>query len=255
MAVEHNSKIAIYWQKLLNFFEKIDPSNNLKKRFLMAFLLIPLAVVAIFFAPNLFLFLTLSIAFLMTYEWVAITKTAKDQQKWLFLGFLYVVIPLFSVLKIYHLKSCAISENNGSTSGASIVFWMFSIIWATDIFAFFAGKYFGGPKIAPSISPNKTWAGLLGGVVASCLIGGVSGLIFPGNMLFFIVISGFLSVIEQISDFLESKVKRMFGVKDSSHIIPGHGGVLDRLDGLTLVAPMVWLFTNIFAKQFGIVIC
>ncbi len=251
----NKSKFSFYWHKFVNFLEKIDPSNNLKKRFLMAFLLIPLAVIAIFFAPNLFVFLTLGIAFLMTYEWVGITKTAKNQQKWLLLGFLYVVIPLFSVLKIYHLKSCSLTENSSSTSGASIVFWMFSIIWATDIFAFFAGKYFGGPKIAPSISLNKTWAGLLGGVTASCLIGVVSGLVFPGNMLFFIVISGFLSVIEQISDFLESKVKRMFGVKDSSHIIPGHGGVLDRLDGLTLVAPTVWLFTAVFAKQFGIAIC
>jgi phosphatidate cytidylyltransferase len=255
MASDNKSKLIFYWYKIINFLEKIDPSSNLKKRFLMAFVLIPIAVIAIFFAPNLFLFLTLGIAFLMTYEWVAITKNAKDQQKWLCLGFCYVVIPLFSVLKIYHFKSCPLAENSSSTSGASIIFWMFSIIWATDIFAFFAGKYFGGPKIAPSISPNKTWAGLFGGVVASCLIGGISGLMFPGNMLFFIVISGFLSILEQVSDFLESKIKRMFGVKDSSHIIPGHGGVLDRLDGLTLVAPMVWFLTGTFAKQFGIAIC
>jgi phosphatidate cytidylyltransferase len=250
--MELAKKIRSNFNKIFVFLQKIDSSSNLKKRIIISAILIPLAVIAIFFSPSLFLFLLLGIAFLMTYEWVNITKVAENQKKWLLFGFCYVVIPLFSVLKIQQITSCKIDDASFSTSGSSIVFWMFSIIWATDIFAFFAGKYFGGPKIAPSISPNKTWAGLAGGVSASCCIGIISGLIFSGSIFFFIVISALLSLIEQVSDFLESKIKRLFGVRDSSNIIPGHGGVLDRLDGLVLVAPMVWLLVLIFPQQFGI---
>ena len=128
---------------------------------------------------------------------------------------------------------------------------MFSIIWATDIFAFFAGRTFGGPKLAPKISPNKTWSGLAGGVIASMLIGLMSSLMFSGGVVFFVIISALLSLIEQGSDLLESKIKRIFGVKDSGNIIPGHGGVLDRLDGMMLLAPTVLFLITVFSDKFG----
>jgi phosphatidate cytidylyltransferase len=174
----------------------------------------------------------------MTAEWLEIIKSAQDQKKWRLIGFFYILIPLYATVKIRFYD-------------AEILFWMFAIIWATDICAFFAGKALGGKKLAPDISPNKTWSGLGGGVIASALIGLVSSLMFSGSIVFFVLISILLSVIEQASDLLESKFKRIFNVKDSGNIIPGHGGVLDRLDGLMLVAPTVLLLITFFPNQFS----
>jgi phosphatidate cytidylyltransferase len=112
-----------------------------------------------------------------------------------------------------------------------IVFWAFVVTWSTDIFAYAAGRLVGGPKLAPAISPNKTWAGLIGGVIgagaAGALIASMLDLGAP-----YIFIGVLMGVIAQAGDLYESRVKRRAGVKDSGSIIPGHGGVLDRLDGL-----------------------
>jgi phosphatidate cytidylyltransferase len=128
--------------------------------------------------------------------------------------------------------------------------WMFAVICATDIFAYFAGKNFGGPKLMPSVSPNKTWAGLGGGVAASMIIGFLSSFMFSGGVFFFIFTSAFLAIVEQSSDLLESRFKRHFGVKDSGNIIPGHGGVLDRFDGMMLVAPTVLFLVWVYSESF-----
>jgi len=149
------------------------------------------------------------------------------------------LIPLYAV---YQLRLISVD----------IVFWMFSIIWVTDIFAFFSGRILGGKKLAPTISPNKTWSGLAGAVIATAVIGLISASMFPGSVLFFVIASVALSLIEQISDLVESKFKRIFGVKDSGNIIPGHGGVLDRLDGMMFTAPAVLLLITVFADRFGL---
>jgi phosphatidate cytidylyltransferase len=106
----------------------------------------------------------------------------------------------------------------------------------TDIGAYFAGRSIGGPKLAPAVSPNKTWAGLIGGVV-SALVLGLLLWEFAGLPLQLACASPILAVIAQIGDLYESWLKRQAGVKDSGTILPGHGGVLDRLDGLVPVAP------------------
>jgi phosphatidate cytidylyltransferase len=114
---------------------------------------------------------------------------------------------------------------------AAIVF-VFVVVWLTDIAAYFAGRAFGGPKLAPSISPNKTWSGAIGGTLAGTLGGilaarpfGAGGLAALGAVAFA------LSVISQAGDLLESAIKRRFGAKDAGGLIPGHGGLMDRLDG------------------------
>jgi phosphatidate cytidylyltransferase len=225
--------------KLISHVHFLDPRENTKQRVVTSLILIPLALYAIFGSVNLFIFLAIAIAMMMTTEWLDMIKKEDDQTKWRAVGFFYILIPIYSVIKI------RIHDSN-------ILFWMFSIIWATDIFAFFAGRSLGGPKIAPTISPNKTWSGLAGGVVASIVIGFLSSFMFRGGIAFFVFISLALSLIEQASDLIESKFKRIFGVKDSGTIIPGHGGVLDRLDGMMLVAPVVLLLITIFPNKFGI---
>ena len=127
-----------------------------------------------------------------------------------------------------------------AASGPETLLWLVFVVWATDTGAYAFGRMVGGPRLAPRISPNKTWAGLLGGVCSAAAIGGL----FP----FFLGFSAWtvalwfamgLACVAQGGDLLESYLKRRFGVKDSGWIIPGHGGVLDRMDGLIAAAPVV----------------
>lgn len=226
------------FNKVIAHIHFLDPKENTKQRVISSLVLMPLAIYAIFFSKSIFILLAIAIAILMTTEWLDIIKTAQDQKKWRIIGFFYILIPIYAVIKI-------------RLYDADVLLWMFAVIWATDIFAFFSGKTFGGPKLAPTISPNKTWSGLAGGLIASMIIGLMSSFMFTGGVLFFVFISLILAIIEQISDLAESKVKRIFGVKDSGNIIPGHGGVLDRLDGMMLVAPAVLFLITVFPSKFG----
>lgn len=125
-------------------------------------------------------------------------------------------------------------------NGAMLTFWSLALVWATDIGAYFCGRFIGGPKLAPVWSPSKTWAGLGGGMTAALL----TGLAFArwGGLPQGLALSSFvLAAVAQGGDLYESVLKRRAGVKDSGSILPGHGGVLDRLDGVVPVAPMVAL--------------
>jgi phosphatidate cytidylyltransferase len=137
-------------------------------------------------------------------------------------GIVYVGIPTFAMLSL-------------SWVWTILVFWVFVVTWATDILAYFAGRAIGGPKLAPRISPNKTWAGLIGGAAGAALLGWLAALWFEMEPIFH-WLGGPLGVIAQLGDLYESWVKRRAGVKDSGTILPGHGGVLDRLDGLLAAA-------------------
>lgn len=126
--------------------------------------------------------------------------------------------------------------------GRPAVFWLVAVIAATDIGAYFIGRAIGGPKLAPKISPNKTWAGLLGGVLFAALTGYVAARIAERPEWITIVIASAVAApVAQIGDLLESWIKRRMGVKDSSALIPGHGGILDRLDGYLTATPLVAL--------------
>ena len=134
-------------------------------------------------------------------------------------GFVYVAIPSFALLVL----SWAV--------GFGLIFWVMIVTWATDIFAYFAGRTIGGPKLAPRISPNKTWAGLAGGIVGAAAVGALAAWYMQLEPVFMFV-GGPMALLAQLGDLYESAVKRRRGVKDSGTLLPGHGGVLDRLDGL-----------------------
>ncbi|WP_445678409.1 phosphatidate cytidylyltransferase [Radicibacter daui] len=127
--------------------------------------------------------------------------------------------------------------------GAELVVCLLVAVWATDIGAYFSGRLIGGPRIAPSISPNKTWAGLIGGMACSGLVMALlADVLFDIDWPLHVPVFGagaLLAVVAQVGDFGESALKRRFGVKDSGHIIPGHGGVLDRVDGVLSAAPVM----------------
>jgi phosphatidate cytidylyltransferase len=123
--------------------------------------------------------------------------------------------------------------------GREAIVWLLVIVWATDIGAYAFGRVIGGPKLAPRFSPKKTWAGLVGGVICAALCGWGLAVWAGQSAATIAVVSGGLAIVAQAGDIFESAVKRRFGVKDSSAIIPGHGGVLDRVDGVLPVALLV----------------
>jgi phosphatidate cytidylyltransferase len=137
-------------------------------------------------------------------------------------GFLYIALPAFALTVL-------------SWAWFEIVFWLMVVTWATDIFAYFAGRSIGGPKLAPKISPNKTWAGLLGGMAGAAVVGALAAWLL-GIGQPFVWLGAPMGLLAQLGDLYESRVKRRLGVKDSGALLPGHGGVLDRLDGLLPVA-------------------
>ncbi|TYR33808.1 phosphatidate cytidylyltransferase [Mesorhizobium microcysteis] len=126
----------------------------------------------------------------------------------------------------------------GDWAGLAATLFLFAVVWATDILAYFVGKAVGGPKLAPSISPGKTWSGAIGGTLAG-IVAGVIVALWVGAAwgVAAMLVTGFaLSVVSQLGDLFESSLKRRFGAKDSSQLIPGHGGVMDRVDGLVAAA-------------------
>jgi phosphatidate cytidylyltransferase len=127
--------------------------------------------------------------------------------------------------------------------GLALVLWLSISIWATDIGGYIAGRTIGGPKLAPRISPNKTWAGFFGAIAGASLLGGIGALLFKAAMpLTAAALAGLLGAVAQGGDLFESAIKRKFGVKDSGRLIPGHGGMLDRIDGLIAAAPVLAVF-------------
>jgi phosphatidate cytidylyltransferase len=120
--------------------------------------------------------------------------------------------------------------------GSAAVFFLFAVVWATDILGYFIGRMVGGPRLAVRISPKKTWAGAVGGAAAAVAAGVGFALLAGYAMLGSAATALVLSIVSQGGDLLESAVKRRFGVKDASHVIPGHGGLMDRLDGFLAAA-------------------
>jgi phosphatidate cytidylyltransferase len=151
---------------------------------------------------------------------------------WIGLGAAYLATPGLALIWLRGLPQI----------GLQVVIWLLAVVWATDIVAYLVGRAVGGPRLAPHISPGKTWSGLCGGVVAAALAGGVTaGVTGSERLLHAAGLGGLLAIVAQIGDLIESALKRRAGVKDSGSLIPGHGGVLDRLDGLMLAAPVLAL--------------
>ena len=160
---------------------------------------------------------------------------------WVGLGLVYVWLPLTLAAWMRDLEH-----------GLVVILWLLLVVWLTDIGGYFAGKGIGGPKLAPRLSPKKTWAGLFGGMALAALGGAIVSLALDfGQAAMMATLSAGLAIVEQISDLLESGIKRRFGAKDSGHLIPGHGGLLDRVDGIVLVAASVGLAV-LFNPQWGI---
>ena len=201
--------------------------SNFKKRFFISLLAFPLIYILLY-QKTLFNILIVIIFLFCLYEWI---KIFKKKNIFFFFGLLILFIFLISLIRIYNFQDYNL-----------IFLWLILITWLTDLGGYFFGKLFGGPKLT-KISPNKTWAGAIGSIILSQFAFLIFFLDVNYKFNFYIFFSQlFLSIIAQIGDILMSYIKRKNNKKDSSNFIPGHGGFLDRVDGL------IWIiiFGNIF---------
>lgn len=197
--------------------------NELFVRTATGLVLIAIALLAAVHGGDIFAYFVAAIATAMFFEWTRIVRGWGFG--WYAGGFVYAVLPALSLLWI----------RERGPDGLNLLVWAFIVTWSTDIGAYFAGRRFGKRKLAPSISPGKTVEGLYGGIIAAALLGGGWALA-TGLGLPLLALAPVLAVAAQGGDLFESSMKRRAGVKDSGSWLPGHGGVLDRLDGLVPVA-------------------
>lgn len=202
--------------------------NELLTRTVVGIILIVIALASALLGGTVFAVLVALIATIMYIEWTRMV--GKWGLEWKVYGFFYCLLPAVALLWIRER-----AEYEGIGNGFDLLIWVFLVVLATDIGAYFAGRAIGGPKLAPSISPSKTIAGLVGGVVSAALLAGAwaSFAKLPELLLWLAAPFG---VVAQFGDLFESGLKRRAGVKDSGTWLPGHGGLLDRLDGLVPVA-------------------
>lgn len=207
---------------------KFRKSSTLFPRILSALVLIPLCLYSIYVGPPYALILGGVVAIGLFIEWVRLlvkcTLSPFPKATYAVVGTLYL-----SVAAVWFLHNMALLE------GWRLIYWLLFLVWSTDIAAFVGGRLFRGPKLAPSISPNKTWSGFITGMTVGIAVGyETSFWVFPGVFSFWGI--ALLVLIAQLGDLIESQAKRWSHVKDSSTLIPGHGGLLDRLDSLLAVS-------------------
>ena len=163
---------------------------------------------------------------------VAVVAIAPERRSWVAAGFLYAAAA----------EIASVLVRLDPVKGFAALMFVLLIVWVTDSGGYFAGRGIGGPKLWPRVSPKKTWAGAAGGFVASLAVACGFAAFDLGRIGPLLMLSGALSVVSQLGDLFESAVKRRFDVKDSSHIIPGHGGLMDRLDGFVAAVVVAALF-------------
>jgi phosphatidate cytidylyltransferase len=206
-----------------------------QKRILSAVIAGPLTLWVIILGGFPFALLIAAGAAISLYEFYMMEKRGQNLARNLSFWAFYIAVCAFSFFTL---------RMGFGASGVFLVLALMLTVWASDIGAYFIGKKIGGVKLAPKISPNKTWAGLLGGMMASGLalmIFDAIGEDFSANLTVVFLTGVLMGAVGQAGDLLVSLLKRRVGVKDTGHIIPGHGGLLDRIDSLLLVTPVFLL--------------
>jgi phosphatidate cytidylyltransferase len=207
--------------------------SDLKVRAVSALVMMIVSGGALWAGGIVFTLFTAFLAIGLVWEYWGLVQKLVNTAPWravlIAIGMAYIAVACWALVGL---------RKNDFLDGLSFALCVIGLVIAVDIGAYFAGRTFGGPKIAPKISPNKTWAGLLGGIAAVTIVialvmsqGVTKGPPFLQALLFAAPIGAGIAVVAQAGDFLESWMKRRAGVKDSGKLIPGHGGLLDRLDG------------------------
>jgi phosphatidate cytidylyltransferase len=254
-------------------------SEELRLRIISAIVLAIVVLAATWMGGLYFVALSLAIGGLVYYEWTGITGARQNDREvywvgWAALALVGIAVVLdervelpleylwglAAVLLVYALVRAKNRWNPGGIvyagltavslaairdddfTGFIAMLYLFAVVWGTDIAAYFSGRAIGGKKLAPSISPGKTWSGAIGGAIAAVVCGSLVVLSYMQTVTLWILgLSLLLSVLSQMGDLFESFMKRRYKVKDSSHLIPGHGGVMDRIDGLVFACSGAFL--------------
>jgi len=255
--------------------------SNLQMRIITAICLIAISLIVTFIGGVYYRLFVVALGAAIYHEWQMLTLSRQTRLArllgWIFYAIIGVALVLaasepvifttilvLSVLLIFLGRGNAawhvggfvyalalpvtLSFMRDGEGGLSLVLFLYAVVWAADSAAYFSGRTFGGPKLAPKISPNKTWSGAIGGILASVLAGfALAG--WRSDLGFssvFTLVSAFvLCVVSQIGDIAESWLKRHFNVKDSGVILPGHGGFMDRVDGLIAASSVFYLILSV----------
>ncbi len=254
--------------------QKLRTPSNLRLRMIASIAMIAVALVGLLQGGTLFWLLAVVVSLLMLSEWADLTGATPREKRiaqfalsvplalmapaslilesrYFFTLGLLVGAAFFTAIVTHRprlaggvvycgLPVLALVILRREEAGLVLALWTLSLVWATDIGGYFAGRSIGGPKLAPRISPSKTWAGLVGGVLLATALAALLH-VQAGLPFRLAAATPLLAVLAQLGDLYESTLKRRAGVKDSGHLLPGHGGVLDRLDGLVPVAPVAAL--------------
>ena len=246
--------------------------NDLGRRVLSAALLAPVAIACIWYGGAVYLALIAAAAIGLSVEWVGLCRFQPSRapgvivpactllgllialnEAWIGIAVLLAGsvlvwaitrrVALGAGVLYVGLPATALSWLRlGADSGRANVLFLVLVVWASDIGAYGVGRLLDGPKLAPRLSPGKTWSGAIGGLVAAVVVGQLAaGLMAGAPSPRAALLAALLGIATQAGDLLESGIKRHFGVKDSGRLIPGHGGLLDRLDGLLAAAPVAAL--------------
>jgi phosphatidate cytidylyltransferase len=259
-------------------------ANNLQIRIISALVLAPLALVVVWLGSPYLPVLVAAAAAGMGWEWarlsggewrppgalMVVTAFAAAAFSGLDHSRLAIIAALLGSFGVYFLARlrgwknpfwpgagtfyialavAAFLWNAAQPAGTATVFWLLALVWASDIAAFAAGRAFGGPKLAPRLSPNKTWAGFFGGLAGAGLVGVASASITHAPVALLLPVSLALGLAAQAGDLVESLAKRRYGVKDAGQLIPGHGGLLDRFDSLLAAALALGLLARLAGES------
>lgn len=253
---------------------RLRTPSNLRLRMIASVCMIAVATVALWIGGVAFWLLAVVIALFMSAEWASLSGADAREKR---IGQLALSVPLaitaptsliiesrpfftiglllaatffllittnkrqFAAGVLYcGLPVLALTQLRAQEGGLILALWALALVWMTDIGAFFTGRTLRGPKLAPRISPAKTWSGLIGGVILATVFAALLHA-YEGLPFRLLAATPFLAALAQAGDLYESWIKRRAGVKDSGNILPGHGGVLDRLDGVVPVAPVAAL--------------
>ncbi len=228
--------VALFGGRMMWEWVSMSDAKPTRLAFILPILGVIIAIIYMVQGFSLYALIITAITAIAT----ALERARRGGMLWAGLGFLYIVIPC---LLIVMLRG---NETGFVTDGFKKLIFIIFIVAAADVGAYFGGSYFKGPKLSPKLSPNKTWSGFFSGLVFAALFGGAIGALIGLGFVSGLILAIPIMILSVFGDLLESGLKRVLEVKDTGDLLPGHGGLLDRLDSLMLAVTGAAIILHIF---------